>query len=183
MEKLVDEPVNKSINNEVLEKNVANKIIKLSNEFSELRIAQLLVETKAVKLIEAVDNMVKYNRIDLKVNSDSLINNLYNYYTSMGNTIEERLYLDNLEDNKGTSIYECSPYKIAAYVLYLCAIEKLNPKKVLERAIYKCGNIAESKFNTYYKWYVYQINHLDCEQAVKKELIEDRKSTRLNSSH
>ena len=172
MEKLVDEPVNKSINNEVLEKNVANKIIKLSNEFSELRIAQLLVETKAVKLIEAVDNMVKYNRIDLKVNSDSLINNLYNYYTSMGNTIEERLYLDNLEDNKGTSIYECSPYKIAAYVLYLCAIEKLNPKKVLERAIYKCGNIAESKFNTYYKWYVYQINHLDCEQAVKKELIE-----------
>ena len=172
MEKLVDEPINKSINNEVLEKNVANKIIKLSNEFSELRIAQLLVETKAVKLIEAVDNMVKYNRIDLKVNSDSLINNLYNYYTSMGNTIEERLYLDNLEDNKGTSIYECSPYKIAAYVLYLCAIEKLNPKKVLERAIYKCGNIAESKFNTYYKWYVYQINHLDCEQAVKKELIE-----------
>ena len=29
MEKLVDEPINKSINNEVLEKNVANKIIKL----------------------------------------------------------------------------------------------------------------------------------------------------------
>ncbi len=172
MEKLVDESVNKSINNEVLERNVANKVIKLCSQFSELRIAQLLVETKTVKLIEAVDNMVKYNRIDLKVNSDSLINNLYNYYTDMGNTIEERLYLDNLEDNKETTMYECSPYKIAAYVLYLCAIEKLNPKKVLERAIYKCGNIAESKFNTYYKWYVYQINNLDCEQDVKRELIE-----------
>lgn len=172
MEKLVDEPVNKTISNEVLERNVANKIIKLCSEFSDLRIAQLLVETKTVKLMDAVDNIVKYNHIDLKVNSDSLINNLYNYYTGMGNTIEERLDLDNLEDNKKSTIHECSPYKVAAYVLYLCAIEKLNPKKVLDRAIYKCGNIAESKFNTYYKWYIYQINNLDCEQDVKKELIE-----------
>ncbi|MCI8833709.1 MAG: AAA family ATPase, partial [Clostridia bacterium] len=101
-----------------------------------------------------------------------LLLTLYNYYTGMGNTIEERLDLDNLEDNKKSTIYECSPYKVAAYVLYLCAIEKLNPKKVLDRAIYKCGNIAESKFNTYYKWYIYQINNLDCEQDVKKELIE-----------
>ena len=172
MEKLVDEPVNKTISNEVLERNVANKVIKLCSEFSDLRIAQLLIETKTVKLMDAVDNIVKYNHIDLKVNSDSLINNLYNYYTGMGNTIEERLDLDNLEDNKKSTIYECSPYKVAAYVLYLCAIEKLNPKKVLDRAIYKCGNIAESKFNTYYKWYIYQINNLDCEQDVKKELIE-----------
>jgi len=172
MEKLVDEPVNKTISNEVLERNVANKVIKLCSEFSDLRIAQLLVETKTVKLMDAIDNIVKYNHIDLKVNSDSLINNLYNYYTGMGNTIEERLDLDNLEDNKKSTIYECSPYKVAAYVLYLCAIEKLNPKKVLDRAIYKCGNIAESKFNTYYKWYIYQINNLDCEQDVKKELIE-----------
>ncbi len=172
MEKLVDEPVNKTISNEVLERNIANKVIKLCSEFSDLRIAQLLVETKTVKLMDAIDNIVKYNHIDLKVNSDSLINNLYNYYTGMGNTIEERLDLDNLEDNKKSTIYECSPYKVAAYVLYLCAIEKLNPKKVLDRAIYKCGNIAESKFNTYYKWYIYQINNLDCEQDVKKELIE-----------
>lgn len=172
MEKLVDEPINKTISNEVLERNVANKVIKLCSEFSDLRMAQLLVETKTVKIMEAVENIVKYNYIDLKVNSDSLINNLYNYYTGMGNTIEERLDLDNLEDNKQSTIYECSPYKVAAYVLYLCAMEKLNPKKVLDRAIYKCGNIAESKFNTYYKWYVYQINNLDCEQDVKKELIE-----------
>lgn len=172
MEKLVDEPTNKTISNEVLEKNVANKVVKLCNEFSDLRMAQLLVETQTVKLLDAVDNIVKYNYIDLKVNSDSLINNLYNYYTGMGNTIEERLDLNNLEDNKASTIYECSPYKVAAYVLYLCAIEKLNPKKVLDRAIYKSGNIAESKFNTYYKWYVYQINNLDCEKDVKDELIE-----------
>lgn len=172
MEKLVDEPTNKTISNEVLEKNVANKVVKLCNEFSDLRMAQLLVETQTVKLLDAVDNIVKYNYIDLKVNSDSLINNLYNYYTGMGNTIEERLDLNNLEDNKASTIYECSPYKVSAYVLYLCAIEKLNPKKVLDRAIYKSGNIAESKFNTYYKWYVYQINNLDCEKDVKDELIE-----------
>ena len=172
MEKLVDEPTTKTISNEVLERNVANKVIKLCNEFSELRVAELLVETKTVKLIEAVDNIVKYDRIDLKVNSDSLINNLYNYYTGMGNTVEETLDLDNLEDNKETTMYECSPYRIAAYVLYLCAIEKLDPKKVLDRAIYKSGNIAESKFSTYYKWYVYQINKLDCEQSVKNELVE-----------
>lgn len=172
MEKLVDEPVNKTVSNEVLERNIANKVVKLCNEFSELRVAQLLVETKTVRLKEAVDNIVKYDRIDLKVNSDSLINNLYNYYTGMGNTVEEELDLSNLEDNKKTSIYECSPYKIAAYVLYLSAMEKLNPKKVLDKAMYKCGNIAESKFTTYYKWYVYQINQLDCDESVKKELIE-----------
>ncbi len=172
MEKLVDEPVNKTVSNEVLEKNVANKVIKMCNQFSELRVAQLLVETKAVRLTDFIDNIVKYSRIDLKVNSDSLINNLYNYYTSMGNTIEEELDINNLEKDKQTSIYECSPYKIAAYVLYLCTIEKLNPKKVLDRAIYKVGNIAESKFTTYYNWYVYQINKLDCEQSVKDELIE-----------
>ena len=172
MEKLVDEPVTKTISNEVLERNLANKVLKLCNEFSELRVALLLVETKTVKLTDFVDNIVKYNHIDLKVSSDSLINNLYNYYTGMGNTVEETLDLDNLEDNKETTMYECSPYKIAAYVLYLCAIEKLNPIKVLDKAIYKCGNIADSKFTTYYKWYVYQINQLDCEQSVKDELME-----------
>ena len=31
-------------------------------------------------------------------------------------------------------------------------------------------NIAESKFNTYYKWYLYQINALDCSTEVKEEL-------------
>ncbi len=172
MEKLVDEPIVKTISNEVLEKSVANKVLKICNDFSELRVAQLLIETKTVKLIEAINDIVKYNRIDLKVNSDSLINNLYNYYTETGHTIEETIDLNNLTDNIQTHMYECSPYKIAAYVLYLCAIEKLNPKRVLERAIYKCGNIAESKFNTYYKWYVYQIKELDCEQDVKEQLIE-----------
>ena len=172
MEKLLDEPMGRTISNEVLEKNVANKITKLCNEFSELRVAQLLVETKTVKLIEGINDTIKYDHIDLKVNSDSLINNLYNYYAGIGNIIEETLDLNDLENGKQTTMYECSPYKIAAYTLYLCAIEKLNPKKVLDRAIYKCGNIAESKFNTYYKWYVYQINKLDCEKEVKKQIIE-----------
>lgn len=172
MEKLVDEQVTKTINNDVLEKRAANKIISLCNGFSELKIAQLLIETKTLKLIKAIDNTITYNYIDLKVNSDSLINNLYNYYTNMGNIIEDTFELDNLENDKELTMYDYSPYKIAAYTLYLSALEKLDPKRVLDRAIYKCEDIAENKFNTYYKWYIYQIKTLDCEQNVKNELIE-----------
>ena len=171
MEKLVDEPITKTVNNEVMEKTAANRIIKLSNDFSELRVAELLINTKLVEIVNEGVNFIEYKAVDLKVSSDSLINNLYNYYTSTGNYFEDKILFDDLEKNEETvHLYNCSPYKIAAYALYLCRREKLNIAKVFNKVYTKCGNIAESKFNTYYKWYLYQINALDCSTEVKEEL-------------
>ncbi len=173
LEDLLNEQHSKINNNEVLEKNVANKIVKLCNTFPELKVIQALVETKTVELLDVIENKVRYKHIDLKVTSDSLINNLYNYYMSKGNTQEESFDLDSIENNNYNSyMYKFSPYKIAAYMLYLCDENRLSYKKVFDKIYSKCENIAESKFESYYKWYMFQIDKLDCEENVKRELKE-----------
>lgn len=166
MEKLLDEPNVRTISNDVLEKNAANRIMKISKEFSELRLAELLVDTKLVEIIDEKENSIEYRCADLKVSCDSLINNLYNYYTGVGSYFNEILEFDDIEQG------EASPYAIAAYAMYICKKEKLNIKRVFNKIFNKCEKIAESKFNTYYKWYIQQVNELECEEKVKKEIIE-----------
>lgn len=173
MERIVDEHNEKTISNEVIEKNITNKILKICNEYSSLRLAQVLIETKTVELTEnSGEDEIEYKYIDLNVNSDSLINNLYNYYTGIGNILKSSFNLNSMEQNDNNNVYSYSPHKISAYILYLCRKERINPKRVFEKIYMKCANIGESKFNTYYKWFIYQINNLDCDENIKKQIKE-----------
>ena len=172
MEKLVDEPKAKTINNEGLAKNIANKVIRLCKEYSKLKFAQVLIETKTVDITEFyLDDNVQYKYIDLDVECDSLINNLYNYYTNIGyilyDSFNSNLIESSLEIQKNYPIH-----KLAAYILYLCRKEKIDINFVFNFIYQKCGNIAESKFDTYYKWYSNQIEELDCNNEAKEQLQE-----------
>jgi hypothetical protein len=174
IEKLVEEPNIKTINNDVIEKNIANRILKMCDEYSSLMIAKLLIETKTMEITEFfIDGMINYKYIDLKVNSDSLINNLYNYYTGMGNILEGSFNSNTLEKkNSGSEKNKIAPHKISAFLLYLCRKEKINPSRVFEKIIDKLGNLVENKFNTYYNWYIYQVEKLDCTENVKNQVKE-----------
>ena len=171
LERLVEEPKFKTINNEGIEKNIANRIVRICKEFASLRLAEVLLETNTVEITDFDTNgNIQFKYIDFDVESDSLINNLYNYYTNMGNikydSINYKL-MDDLEIKENYPIY-----KIAAYILYLCRTEKVDFRKVFRFVYLKCGNIAESKFDTYYKWYINQIENLDCDNEVKEQIKE-----------
>ena len=172
MDRLVDEPVEKTINNEVIERNVANRIVRVCDDFATLRLAQTLIETKTVDIIEfSIDENINYKYIDLNVNSDSLINNLYNFYTGIGNTLTGSINA-NLMNEKEDNVYTYSPHKLAAYIIYLCRKEKVSYDRVFDAVYSKCSNIAENKFKTYYKWFIYQIEKLDCNENVKEQIKE-----------
>lgn len=172
MERLVEEPNIKTISNEVIERNVANQIVRVCDDFVTLKMAQMLVETKAVEIVEfSIEGNINYKYVDLNISDDSLINNLYNFYTGIGSTLTGTINA-NLMNEKENNVYSYSPHKLAAYIIYLCRKEKVSYDKVFEAVYSKCSNIEESKFATYYRWFIYKIELLDCNESVKEQIKE-----------
>ena len=172
VEKLVDEPILRNNSNDVIEKNIANRIVRICREFATLRLAQVLIETKTIEIIEVdFNNNVQYKYIDLNVKSNSLINNLYNYYSNSGYEKYSTINIINLEGDSNEN-HQYEVHEIAAYILYLCKREKVDITNVFNYIYLKCGNIAESKFNTYYQWYYTEIDNLDINNDAKDQIKE-----------
>ncbi|MBR3512548.1 MAG: AAA family ATPase [Clostridia bacterium] len=153
---------------------VANRIIEITGS-RKLDIAgmEYLLTTEAVKIIGEEAGKLKFRSLNFNLNNISFINNINAFYN-----YSEGIYQEiDLADPKFESDYymfEVSPAKVVAYFKYLCMQRNISEVSVLSKiySILKPSDDENVRRLAYYKLYVQKVNRLDCDDEVKKQIID-----------
>ena len=164
---------NKYQDNEVLEKEITDKIFDICKDKFDLCGAEFLVATDAINIEKEEDGKLYYRYLDFEVKNISLINNIYDYFEK-GEGLKGELDLNNINITKQFSyMFDNSPVELAAYIKYLCDKNQIKSYNVFDRIYKKIGKTENIAKVAYYKEYIKKVTtSLDNNENLKKELME-----------
>jgi len=157
--------------NEIEETNIAEKILYLCNTPIDLKGAEFLLDTKAVRIVSEEYGKIYYKTIDFEVTKVSLINNLHDYFSQDGG-INGYIDTATLELKKDFSyMFNTSPVELAVYIKYLCDTKNVNYYNVFEKMYKKLGNFESIPKIAYYNEYVKKIDkNLENNKVLQQDL-------------
>lgn len=169
---LIDNPKKEYNNDPYIIKSVIDTINSLVGRSTDFLAAKMLIAVDAIRIEKEESGKIYYKSLDFNVRDNSLFNNLVDFYEQdLG--IEGELELASVKFNDSSSyMFDKSPVEIAAYIKYLCTINRLNEMDILNRiSVQRDVKDDEIKI-CYYNQYIHFINQLECTDEEKKELIE-----------
>ncbi len=171
-DRLMEVEESKYKNDEYEIEDIVNKILNITNNRLDITGAEFLIQTQAIELEKEENGILYYRYLDFKVNNISFINNLYEYFAE-NKGLYGNLNLSDLYINDNFSyMFNKSPIELAAYIKYICEVKSVDVSNVLVK-IYDRIEVSEdiSKLAYYYE-YINMTNKLECDEEIKRQVIE-----------
>ena len=153
-------------------KNVGDRINSLSENINDIFSAEMLLSAGAFEIEKVENGIIYYKYIDFNsIYNNSFFNNLNDFFKSKKGLSGEISVSDVKIEKADSYLFDMSPIEISVYLKYLCEINNLDYKRVINYISEK-RNFKEIAYNDiYYKQYIHSINELECSENEKNEII------------
>ncbi len=157
--------------NDIEEENIAEKILFLCKTPIDLKGAQFLLDTDAIKIEGDDFGKIRYKTIDFDLKNVSLINNLYDFY-ELGIGISGDVDIASTKiSNNYSYMFNYSPVELAVYTKYLCDSKKVSYYNVFNKIFIKLGRFESIPKLAYFNEYMKKIDtSFENSIALQKEL-------------
>ena len=159
--------------NETEENAIVDKILYLCDTPIDIKGAEFLLDTEAVRIVSEDYGKIYYKALDFNLKKVSLINNLNEYFNGDGG-INGNIDIASFKlSNKFSYMFDHSPIELAVYIKYLCDSKRVNYKNVINRIYAKLGKFENISKLAYYNEYIKKLDaSIDGNENIKKELTE-----------
>lgn len=172
-DKLMDIHEEKYQDDEYEIEDIINRILNITDNKLDITGAEFLIQTESVEIEKEEDGIIYYRYLDFNVNNISFINNLYEYFVENKGLYGSINLADLHISDNFSYMFNKSPIELAVYMKYICEKKSVNTSNVIVNLYNRIETKEDITKLAYYSEYVNMVNKLECDESIKKQVIEN----------